>query len=138
MQVANSVAHLGERAMATVKDLLAAKGSRMLSVGPDATVLDAALLMNEHRIGSLLVIEAGELRGIITERDFLRRVVAERRDPSTAKVRDVSEFLVVRSFGRQPQAEPVTATQESVVQGLERLFREIDTYLEFVAIARGR
>jgi len=48
--------------MATVKDLLAAKGSRMLSVGPDATVLDAALLMNEHRIGSLLVIEAGVLR----------------------------------------------------------------------------
>lgn len=75
--------------MATVKDLLAVKGSQTLSVGPDATVLDAALKMNEHRVGCLVVLEEGALRGIITERDFLRRVVAERRDPSNTRVREV-------------------------------------------------
>jgi CBS domain-containing protein len=75
--------------MTTVRDILAAKQVELLSVGPDATVLSAALLMNEHRVGCLLVRDGGELRGIFTERDILRRVVAERRDPSTTPVRDV-------------------------------------------------
>jgi CBS domain-containing protein len=75
--------------MATVKDLLAVKGTQTLSVGPDASVLDAALLMNEHRVGCLLVIDGGALRGIITERDFLRRVVAGRLDPSGTRVHEV-------------------------------------------------
>jgi CBS domain-containing protein len=75
--------------VATVKDLLAIKGAQTLSVGPDVTALDAALMMNEHRVGCLLVIEGGALRGIITERDFLRRLVAERRDPSATHVREV-------------------------------------------------
>jgi CBS domain-containing protein len=75
--------------MARLKDILAGKSSRLLSVGPDATVLDAALLMNEHKVGSLLVLEAARLRGIITERDILQRIVADRRDPNTTQVREV-------------------------------------------------
>jgi hypothetical protein len=45
--------------LATVKDLLAVKGAETHSVGPDVTALDAALLMNEHRVGCLLVIDGG-------------------------------------------------------------------------------
>lgn len=75
--------------MATVHDILATKGAHVQSIGPEATVLDAALLMNEHRIGSLLVMEGGRLTGIITERDLLQRVIAQRRDPAAALVRDV-------------------------------------------------
>jgi CBS domain-containing protein len=88
--------HLAEGyAMATVRDLLAVKGSHVLSVGPDATVLDAAVLMNEHKIGSLVVIESGRLRGIITERDILHKVVGERRDPTVAQVQEVMTVEVV-------------------------------------------
>ncbi len=58
--------------MATVKDILRIKGSHVLSIGPEASVLDAALLMNEHKIGSLLVMSGGQLIGIITERDMKR------------------------------------------------------------------
>jgi CBS domain-containing protein len=75
--------------MATVQDILAVKGGHVQSIGPEATVLDAALLMNEHKIGSLLVLDGGRLVGIITERDLLQRVVAERRDPAALAVCDV-------------------------------------------------
>jgi CBS domain-containing protein len=75
--------------MATVRDILCTKGPHVQSIGPHATVLDAALVMNDHKIGSLLVMEAGRLVGIITERDLLQRVVAQRRDPADTQVCDV-------------------------------------------------
>jgi CBS domain-containing protein len=75
--------------MPTVRDILAVKGPHLQSIGPDATVLDAALLMNEHKIGSLMVMSAGRLVGIITERDLLARVVSQRRDPAETPVHSV-------------------------------------------------
>ncbi len=68
--------------MATVRDILAEKGSHVLSIGEEATALDAALLMNEHKIGGLPVLRDGAVAGMFTERDLLQRVVAERRDPA--------------------------------------------------------
>jgi CBS domain-containing protein len=81
--------------MATVRDILAVKGSHVLSIGPEATVLDAAMLMNEHKVGSLLVMSGGQLIGIITERDILTRVVVTRRDPGETTVLDVMTTEVV-------------------------------------------
>ena len=81
--------------MATVRDILAVKGAHVLSIGPEASVLDAALLMNEHKIGSLLVMSAGRLIGIITERDILTRVVVSRLDPGHTPVMDVMTMEVV-------------------------------------------
>jgi CBS domain-containing protein len=75
--------------MATVQQILAVKGAHVQSVGPEATVLDAALLMNDHKIGSLVVMDEGQVAGIITERDLLMRVVAQRRDPAVTAVREV-------------------------------------------------
>jgi CBS domain-containing protein len=75
--------------MATVRDILAVKGSHVLSIGPEATVLDAALLMNEHKVGSLVVMAGGQVIGIFTERDILQRVVVPRRDPGQTLVREV-------------------------------------------------
>ncbi len=75
--------------MSDVSSILRQKGSHVLSVGPSATVLDAALLMNEHRVGAVVVVERGRLAGMFTERDVLRRVVAERRDPAGVRVREV-------------------------------------------------
>jgi CBS domain-containing protein len=75
--------------MATVRDILAVKGPQVLFIGPEASVLDAALLMNEHKVGSLLVMDDGRLVGIITERDLLQRIVAGRRDPADTLTEDV-------------------------------------------------
>jgi CBS domain-containing protein len=81
----------------TVKSILAEKGGHVWSVGPGATVLEAALLMNEHKIGALVVMEGGRLVGVFTERDVLRRVVGERRDPVATRVADVMTTEVLCS-----------------------------------------
>jgi CBS domain-containing protein len=76
--------------MAVVRDLLNRKGTNIVSVGPSATVLEAARLMNDRSVGGLLVVdEAGALLGIFTERDILRRVVAVGRPPETTRIADV-------------------------------------------------
>jgi CBS domain-containing protein len=75
--------------MATVREILIAKGSQVLSIGREATVLEAALLMNEHKVGSVAVMAGGEVAGMFTERDVLRRVVGERRDPAATTVAEV-------------------------------------------------
>jgi len=64
--------------------------SQTLVTAPaDATVADAARLMQRHRVGALLVVERERLAGIFTERDALFRVIAEGRDPQATLVRDV-------------------------------------------------
>ena len=75
--------------MPTVQDILTRKGSAIISVTPQETVLRAAQLMNERGIGGLVVIEGGRLAGIFTERDILRRVVAQQRDADATKVAEV-------------------------------------------------
>jgi CBS domain-containing protein len=75
--------------MATVRDILSKKGFHIWLVGKDATVLQAALLMNEHKIGSLVVMDQDRMAGMFTERDILQRVVGEQRDPARTTVGEV-------------------------------------------------
>jgi CBS domain-containing protein len=69
--------------------LINLKGSTVASLPPTASVLEAAQLMNERQIGSVLVIERNTLIGIFTERDVMRRIVAEKRDPATTVLSEV-------------------------------------------------
>src|SRR5262249_1295225 len=87
--------HEGEYAMATVKDILAVKGTHVLSIGPEATVLDAAGLMNEHKVGSLVVLNGGQLVGIISERDIFQQIVVPQRDPRQMSVNEIMTGEVV-------------------------------------------
>ncbi len=75
--------------MATIRDILVHKDREILSIGPRETSLDAALLMNRKKVGSLLVMEEEAVVGIVTERDLLQRVLAERRDPAATSVGEV-------------------------------------------------
>lgn len=72
-----------------IRDVLAHKGGRVYSVGPLATVSEAVAIMNDHRVGSVLVIEDGYPVGIFSERDVLTRVVAVCRDPRSTSVNEV-------------------------------------------------
>lgn len=75
--------------MYTAADLLRSKPNVLHSITADASALDAARRMNEHQIGSLVVLDRARLVGIVTERDILRRVVAAERPPMTTRVRDI-------------------------------------------------
>jgi CBS domain-containing protein len=81
--------------MATLRDILAQKGREVISVHSADTVMRAASLMNERNIGGVVVLDDGQLAGIFTERDVLRRVVAQGRDPATTPVRAVMSSPVV-------------------------------------------
>jgi CBS domain-containing protein len=71
----------------TVRDIVAQQTPVTAPAG--MTVREAALLMKQHRIGAMMVVEHGRLVGVFTERDALNRVVAEGRDASATKLSDV-------------------------------------------------
>ena len=75
--------------MQQVGNLLDDKGTEIFSIAPEATVAEAVDLMAEKSIGSLLVMQDGELRGIVTERDYARKVVAGGLSSESARVRDI-------------------------------------------------
>jgi CBS domain-containing protein len=75
--------------MATVRDILAKKGPQVWSIGGEASVLEAARFMTEHKIGALPVLDEERIVGMFSERDILQRVVAEGRDPTQTTVGDV-------------------------------------------------
>lgn len=74
--------------MSSVANLLRSKGRQVVTIDPDATVVQAARLMNAHRIGSVVVVSDGRPVGIFTERDVLTRVVAAERNAATTRVRE--------------------------------------------------
>jgi CBS domain-containing protein len=75
--------------MRTVRHLLESKAPEVFAIGPDAPVLDAIRLMAEKRIGALVVLEAGRLAGIVSERDYARKVVLQGRSSASTPVRDI-------------------------------------------------
>lgn len=75
--------------MSTIQRILDKKSGSVSSIEADATVLDAAKLMNERRIGALVVTRGEKVIGIFTERDILNRVVAAQRSATETIVKDV-------------------------------------------------
>lgn len=63
--------------------------TRIVSVEPNTTVHDAAVMMNRNNIGAVPVVESGNVRGMLTDRDIVLRCVAENRDASGLKVADI-------------------------------------------------
>jgi CBS domain-containing protein len=104
--------------MPKVQDVVSQKGSEVLAVGRSASVLDAALLMNEHKIGALVVLEDSRVCGMFTERDVLQRVVADRRDPASLKVQEVMTTEVVT-------CQPETKLDEARVIFKQRRIRHL-------------
>ena len=77
-------------------EILEEEGGGVLEIDADASVLDAVQLMVEKNVGSLLVTVGGEITGIVTERDYLRRVTLEGRTDAETRVGEImSSPLVV-------------------------------------------
>ena len=75
--------------MKLVKHLLDAKGRNVISISPGASVFDAIKLMAEKSIGSLVVLDDGKLLGIVTERDYARKVIIKGRSSRETPVSDI-------------------------------------------------
>ena len=87
--------------MKLVQHLLAAKGGDVTSISPDASVLDAITLMADRSIGSLLVMQGDELKGIVTERDYARKVIVKGRSSESTRVADIMSTTVITATAEQ-------------------------------------
>ena len=72
-----------------VSDILSAKGAVIHHIGQDATVFEAISLMARHNVGALLVMTAGRLQGIISERDYRNKVILKGRTSKQTLVKTI-------------------------------------------------
>lgn len=104
--------------MSRVEEILAAKGGEVLSIDADASVYEAAKQMIDANVGSMLVSVGGRISGIVTERDYLRRVTLEGRADRETPVREImSSPLIVVS--------PETTVEECMALMTERRIRHL-------------
>jgi CBS domain-containing protein len=79
----------------TIDEILHHKGSTVWTIGPDATVYEAIKVMADRNIGAVLVIDNEKLVGIVSERDYTRKVVLKGKTSRELKVREIlSEHLI--------------------------------------------
>ncbi len=81
--------------MRTVRQLLGSKTPEVYAVSPDASVLDAIRLMAEKGVGAVLAMQGPRLCGIVSERDYARKVVLQGRSSSNTPVRDIMTARVI-------------------------------------------
>lgn len=79
----------------TVKQLLDKKGNEIHAVSPDATVFDAIKLMSERGVGALLVMQDNLLTGVISERDYTRKVILKGRSSSSTTVQEIMTSNII-------------------------------------------
>ena len=81
--------------MKIVKQILQSNTRGVLAISPDATVYDALKQMADEEVGALLVIDAGKLVGIISERDYARKVILHGKSSKEIQVREIMTSKIV-------------------------------------------
>ena len=104
--------------MKTVRDVLKVKGSDVCCVDPNATVFEALRLMAEKEIGALMVMEGAQVVGLISERDYARKVVLQGRASPTTLVKEIMISHVVHTHIDQPIEECMAVMTEKRVRHL--------------------
>ena len=104
--------------MAKVKDILALKGQSVWSVAPDSSVYDAMKLMAEKGIGALMVMQGEKLVGIISERDYARKVILQGRASRTTQVREIMTSHVLYAQPEQNIEECMAVMTDKRVRHL--------------------
>src|SRR5215813_4247257 len=79
----------------TIGSILRNKGFNIWSIGPEATIFDAIALMAEKSAGALLVLVEGKLVGIVSERDYARKVILQGRSSKDTLVREIMTTSVI-------------------------------------------
>jgi CBS domain-containing protein len=104
--------------MKLVQHLLDAKGADVISVDEKTSVYDAIALMAERSIGSLLVMQGEELKGIVTERDYARKVILKGRSSETTSVGEVMSTTLITAKPEQTVDECMALMTEKRIRHL--------------------
>ena len=88
--------------MATVRDMIRKKGYEVFTIAPEATVFEALNLMAEHNIGALLVMTGDEIKGIVSERDCIRKVDVMGRNTKDTPISQIMTSDVITVDADQP------------------------------------
>jgi CBS domain-containing protein len=92
--------------------------SKVITIDANATVKEAARLMNRHEIGSLIALQKGQVVGIMTERDLLKKVVEQSKNPAKTKVH---EIMSKRLFVGTPNMEIPDAVRLMLQKKIKKL-----------------
>jgi len=109
--------------MLTVKDVLDDKGRDLWTIAPEATVIDALKLMAEKSIGALVVMSGKKLVGIISERDYARKVILLGKSSIDTRVKDIMTASVY-------YVHPETLTQECMALMTKNRIRHLPVIQE--------
>lgn len=104
--------------MVFIRHLLDKKGYNVWSTSPEASVYDALLLLAEKNVGALLVIQEGELVGVVSERDYARKVILQQKASIETPVGEIMSDEVVT-------VTPQTTVEEAMAIMTEKRFRHL-------------
>jgi CBS domain-containing protein len=104
--------------MKLVKHLLDRKGRELISIVQDASVFDAIKLMADRGVGSLLVMEGRRLKGIVTERDYARKVIIKGRSSESTAVGEIMSTDIVTATPHQSVNECMTLMTDRRIRHL--------------------
>jgi CBS domain-containing protein len=139
--------------MVKIEDIMTKK---VITIDLSSSAVEAAQLTDKHNIGSVVVTEAGNPVGMLTERDMVRRVLAQGRNPSSVKVseimskplisispsadlREAVELMVSRSIRRLPVIDNgrlvgIITSRDVIRHMKERELRDLDEYLSLLSL----
>lgn len=104
--------------MKTVKQLLEAKGREIYSIAPEARLFDALKLMAEKGVGALVVLDNGKLAGILSERDYARKVILHGKSSHDIPVSEIMTGKVITVHPRQTVEECMALMTEKRIRHL--------------------
>lgn len=104
--------------MKLVQHLLGSKGRGIISITSDASVLDAIRIMADKTIGSLLVMDGEKLLGIVTERDYARKVIIKGRSSESTAVSEIMTADVLTTSSMQTVNDCMTIMTERRIRHL--------------------
>lgn len=104
--------------MKTLKQLLEAKGREVHTITPDAHVIDALKVMADKSVGALIVVEGGRITGVISERDYARKVILHGKSSHELQVRDIMTSKVITVHPGQTVEECMALMTEKRIRHL--------------------
>lgn len=104
--------------MATVRDMIRKKGNEVFTIAAEATVFEALEMMAKHNIGALLVMNGDEIKGIVSERDCIRKVDVMGRNARDTKVSDIMTSSVITVDANQPLEDCMSLMIEKNIRHL--------------------